>query len=549
MKRMNRMIITAGAFLVLAALVTTCHQEYFELDRLSDEIALEPELTGPVAYGSMTLGDIVQKIDSMGYTEVDEEGLIYLVYADSFSVMADTVVDIPDKLNTEYYIDSEINVPTWLTSNPGDTVHFYKSERYEYEMEGNDRLDSVIIKGGQVVIDVASSFRHTGLLTISSSQIRNVARDTFYTVVVISDMSGGFTDRQVFDTDGFFLEAEEINDTSYIEIHYDLALINSGLPVSPGDECEILTSFLDIDFYSIYGYIDSRNLIEEEGSFEVSLYENNPDLANLVFADPRINLHASNSIGVPMVVELDDVIATSSRDGSLTELTFTGEYPFQIGAPGMDRIGERVETNIHINRTTSNIDELLASAPSNITYSVVGRTLDEAGVSQHFVLDTSVLDLELEVELPLDFKCSMFSLQDTVEFGIGEDGTDTDMIEHLEVILTTLSEIPIQMEVQLYMMDGNYTVLDSVFDGRGILLEASSVDENGKLLQAMEERNTAVLDNEKIGKLESTEYAMIDARLFTTGGGDRFVKLYTQYSLNFTLSVYGKFSLNTSELN
>ena len=99
-------------------LLTTCNKEYFELDRLSDEIELEPSLVAPLIYGSLTLQDIVERIDSTGYTHVDDEGLIYIVYEDTaYSVRADTVVDVPDKLVTEVYIDSDINVPVWLGSS------------------------------------------------------------------------------------------------------------------------------------------------------------------------------------------------------------------------------------------------------------------------------------------------------------------------------------------------------------------------------------------------------------------------------------------------
>lgn len=547
---MKKQVRFIAMVLAAASVLTSCNKDYFEMEKLSDEMELEPELVAPIAYGSMTLEDIVERIDSMGYTEVDEEGLIYLVYSDTaFSVMADTMVDIPDKLYSEYYIDSEINVPIWLGSDIGDTVHFYKTEKFEYEMEGNDRLDSVIIKGGQVVIDVASSFEHTGILTVSSSHIRNVARDTFVSVFEISDMSGGFIDQQIYNTDGYFLETSESNDTSYIEINFDLALINSGNPINPDDECEILTSFEDLDFYKVFGYIESRDLINEVGSIDIPLYENNPDLANLIFADPRINLFISNSVGVPMEVEMDSVIATSSRDGTRTELTFTGEYPFQIGAPTTEQMGERVESEININRNTSNIDELLASAPSHMTYNVIGRTSPDAGVSQHFVLDTSVLDLAMEFVMPLDFKCSEYSLEDTIEFGLGEEGIDTSFVRQLEIDLTTLNELPLQMEVQVYFMDGSYTVLDSLFTDMSVLLEAATVDADGKLLQAMEETNTAAFSSDKLGKLEDTAYAVIQARLLTSGGGDQFVKLYTHYTLDFELAIYGKFRLNTRETN
>jgi hypothetical protein len=155
----------------------------------------------------------------------------------------------------------------------------------------------------------------------------------------------------------------------------------------------------------------------------------------------------------------------------------------------------------------------------------------------------------MEFVMPMDLKCSEFALEDTIEFGLGEDGIDTSFIRQLEIDLTTLNELPLQMEVQVYFMDGSYAVLDSMFTDQIVLLEAATVDAGGKLLQAMEETNTAAFSTEKLGNLDNTEYAMIQARLLTSGGGDQFVKLYTHYSLDFELAIYGKFRLNTREMN
>ncbi|MCK4746605.1 MAG: hypothetical protein KAT15_06210, partial [Bacteroidales bacterium] len=178
---MTRHLFYGIIFLLTGGLLlTTCHKEYFELNRLSDEIELEPELVAPLMYGSMSLEDIVELVDSLDYTEVDEEGLIYIVYSDTaFTVRADTMVDIPDKLVTTYYIDSDVNIPVWLGTPIDDTASFFKNERFTFELDGNDRVDSILIKEGEIVIDVMSSFEHKGLLTISSSQILNMNRDTF----------------------------------------------------------------------------------------------------------------------------------------------------------------------------------------------------------------------------------------------------------------------------------------------------------------------------------------------------------------------------------
>ena len=216
----------------------------------------------------------------------------------------------------------------------GDTVPFFKQERFTFELDGNDRVDSILIKGGEIVIDVTSSFEHTGLLTISSPQILDMNRDTFSTVIEISDLSGSFVDQQIFLSDGYNLISRVENDTNYIQINFRLDLINSGNIINPDDQCEILTNFLDLDFYSVFGFIDSRDLITESGTFEIPLYSENPDLANLIFADPQLYIYISNSVGIPVEVEINQMTATSSIDGSTLDLVITEGHPFQILASG-----------------------------------------------------------------------------------------------------------------------------------------------------------------------------------------------------------------------
>ncbi len=540
-----------GIIFLLAGglLLTTCHKEYFEWDRLSDEIEFEPKLVAPLIHGSVNLKDIVELFDTTGYIHEFDDGLIYLAYSDTaFSVMADTMISVPDKLVTEYYIDSDIDIPIWIGSSVGDTVPFVKQEQFSFQLDGNDRVDSILVKGGQIVMDINSTFEHAGLLTISSPHILNVNRDTFSTVIEISDAGGSFMDQQTFQLDGYLLQTTEVNDTSFIHINFKLDLINSGNPVNPDDFCSIQANFTNLGFYSVFGYIDSRDLITEGGSFEISIFEENPDLASIIFNDPRINIFTSSSVGIPLEVELSNVIATSSRDGSTVELVFTEGHPFQLSAPDIAQMGERVESEININKNTCNIDELLASAPSDITFSIIGRTAAGSGEDQHFILDTSKIDLALEILLPLDFKSTGFAFEDTMEFDVGEEGIDTSMIKLAQVSVTTLNELPIELALQVYLLDEFHEMVDSIFDQDVVILGASEVDVDGKLVQATEESNQVNFPAEKLGKLGEVRYMQVEARLITSELGDRFVKLYSDYTLDFEISMLANIRINTREL-
>ncbi|MBN1132530.1 MAG: hypothetical protein JXA39_05625 [Bacteroidales bacterium] len=547
---------------IIPLFIISCHKEYFELDRLSTEIELEPEIAAPVIYGSVSMEDIIAFIDSAGYTETDEAGLIYLIYSDTLlEAMADTMIDVPDKLISRYYIESDITGdPNWGI-NVGETVHFYKTDTLDYGMEGISRLDSALLKGGMLVIDVLSEFRHGGELTISSDYVVDEQGNPFSTTFVISLCGEDYTGHREILMEGYHistdLKVKPDSTITYIIVKYDLALTNSGNPIEVGQECSIDMSFQDMEFYSAYGFVEPREELNQSGEFEIPLYSERPELADIIFADPRINIYVNNSIGLPLEIELNDMTATSAIDGSLVELTFEGIHPFWIDAPGINQVGETIATEININNTTSNIDEFLACAPSYITYDIIGRTGYESLSDEHFVLDTSKIDMIVEFVLPLDFKTTGFSLQDTMDFELfGEEEVDTSLIQFLQIRLGTDNGLPIAFEVQVYFTDEYYTVIDSLFEGTVALLEAAPVDQNGIITSFQRAENFADIDSDKISNLMDVTYAIFHAKILTSNEGQDFVKIYSHYeglgfepayALDFDLSIHGGFKLNPQE--
>ena len=89
-------------------------------------------------------------------------------------VMVDTLDLVVDGLYTEIYYDAEVGSdPIFIGSNVGDTVHFRKSKFFGIRTEGNNRLDSIVFKGGELLTELESAFLHSGYLIISSPHIRD----------------------------------------------------------------------------------------------------------------------------------------------------------------------------------------------------------------------------------------------------------------------------------------------------------------------------------------------------------------------------------------
>jgi hypothetical protein len=545
---MGKSLINYAMFILAGGLfLHSCQKEQFQLENLSDEIEIHTDLVAPLIYGSMGMSEIVAEFDSSGYVGEFEDGLIYLTYVDTMvDVMVDTLELLIDGLYTEIYFDTEIaGDPDFIGSAVGDTIHFLKSKYFGFETEGDTRLDSVLFKGGELLTEMESTFLHSGFLTISSPYIRDANGDLYTYTMVISDASGNYTWSESADLDGYFLRADQQGDSSVFRLDYDFAVINSGNPINPGDFCEVNSSFLDMGFYELYGYVDPDEVVTESGELDIPIYADFPELSNLKVADPRINIFTESSLGIPFELTLDSVIATA-EDASTETLEIYEGHPFIIPAPGIDMVGETAYGEFYINNQTSNFQDLLNIAPHTLSYKVTG---DVGSQNQnHFLLDTSRFMTEVEFLLPLDLSITEFSLEDTLEFDVGEEGLDTTLIKHVIINLSTVNELPFELGLQVYLLDTSETVLDSLFNDEAVFLSSSEVDNEGKLLHASENSNSIDFPTEKLGILEETESLWIKARMVTAESGVPFVKFYSDYTLDFKMSFYAELRINTREL-
>jgi len=535
--------------LVMTLVITSCHKEYFQLDKLSDEMEITPHLVAPLIHGSMSMGDIVALFDSAGYVGEFDDGLIYLAYSDTLvNLTIDTLDLVVDTYYDETYLSPEIGTdPIFISSGVGDTVHFLKSTYYSLDIKGESRLDSIFFKGGEMLIEVASAFRHRGVISISSEYIRDSGGNDYSSSIEITSAAGDFTGSVNHSLDGYSLETIKQGDSSIFRVDYDLALINSGNPINPGESCGINISMLDLGFYSIFGYLDPAEVVSEGGEQEIGIFSDYPALSHLKLGDPRIDIYTENSLGIPFELTLDSVIATA-EDMTTLALEFYEGHPFKIPAPSLSRVGETVRGEFNINNQTSNFHELLNLAPHSLSYRLAGGIDPDIPDQNHFLLDTSRFLLEAEFLIPLDLKYTQYAMEDTLEFEFGEEGIDTSMVKEVQLKVSTVNELPIELDLQLYLLDEFHTVIDSVFEQDGVFLPASEVDANGLLQSASEQSNMADFHTEKLGRLDNVRYILVAARLVTSENGQQFVKFYTDYSLEFKISMHANFIINTRKL-
>ncbi len=200
-------------------------------DKYDLTVRWEPGFEGPLVFGNLSIEDMLTKFDSSGYLTKDSSNFLYFIFDTSETVYADDYIDIPDQDFLRVFFQSPVDLPAGSLGNIGDTISRTKEDSFEWERTGDERLDSVHMKGGEILILVSSSIRHPGTLTISSDQIRlNGSR--YEQTIEISDASGNFSTTLRVPLQGASLHLDNSDpDSSFLGMTFDLKLIHSGADI------------------------------------------------------------------------------------------------------------------------------------------------------------------------------------------------------------------------------------------------------------------------------------------------------------------------------
>ncbi len=541
------------SFIVLFLIgMTSCFDSNYDFANISDEIEITPGISAPLAFGTLSLQDILNEVDSTGdfVKQFSDDSLLYIIYSENIvSYKGADLISIPNQDFLELFIDSDVAAAGVLSVPVGESTKTTKTKNGEFKFNNGEKIDSMNLKSVVMHVDVTSSFHHRGYLTIYSDSIF-VDGKKFRKVIEISREDGTFTSN--FDTTLNNVKLIMDNSdplTTILPIKFDLELINSGAAVLPSEKCDITVSLNDNRFTSVFGYLGNYNLLATDGAIDITLF-NEIKEGTLYFADPRISLIMNSSYGIPAELELSKVKVESKINNSTTDLIFSGVNPFPINVPGIDQFGETLLTEIPINKDNSNIDDLMKTLPHHLYYTAEARTnvAGNTGTHSDFVTDSSELDLDFEIILPIWIKAEGFSLTDTTEFDFEKEfGSDIDMIDYFRLSMDITNGMPVETKIQAYFTDASYNVLDSLFRDNSILLDAAETGPDAKVTTATNRISKVEYTTAELEKIKPSKYVIIKASANTPAAGTGYFKFYSFYGVDFKLSAKVDFLINSND--
>jgi len=253
--------------------------------------------------------------------------------------------------------------------------------------------------------------------------------------------------------------------------------------------------------------------------------------SNLIIADPRIEIYIKNYWNIPVEFKFRDFFYYKDEEGAEKfPVTGTAVTEWKTITPFSSPDTYSI-TEIALNNTNSNIDEVLSSLPHHLSFGADFRTITPSGA---YNVPTGITDsIKLSIEIPLDIGLENIIMSDTISFSF--ENADSDMIEKLTIGTIIDNGFPLSLNIQFDFIDEDGNVLTSLFEN-GLSITGGEVDASGKIKNSVESTNVSETDKEVIKKMLSSKSVVYKITLNTTGiESGKTVKLYNNYEIGIKM--------------
>jgi hypothetical protein len=262
---------------------------------------------------------------------------------------------------------------------------------------------------------------------------------------------------------------------------------------------------------------------------------NNWVSGGIAFLDPKVTLRVDNAFGLltKSRVNTMDIITLDGQNLKLESILLDEGIDFAY--PSFDEVGETKTTIVEFNSDNSNIKELFEQRASKVTYDIDALINSEDPDFIGFLTDTSFFRIKVDINLPIEGNVNELILEESTEV----DLSGYEDVEELSIKLNAINGFPLDIGVQVYFLDINENLIDSLFIDEALIIPGAQVNTADIVVTPEILNQTEVVEEERIGPLLDTRIIKVRGQ-FDTGKYDRAVKLFDTYALNFNIGAQVK---------
>lgn len=517
-----------GVFSLAALCLTSCLNE----PKLKE---LTPTLAVPIADSKLSVYDILARADSNELVIIDTSGLLSLKYeSDLLSVSAQDIVQLPSVNQNFQITPGATNVPP-----SGQQIELTGSENVNLNF-GSIDLHQMNLKEGLVTFNFTSTIPNDVLLVFTFPDVRKNGVEQ--SVQASLNYTGSPVSAQVqLDLAGADFNFAASGSPNQLRVNYSLQVTSKGNNISANDGVNVDAAFDNLQFSKLRYVASDINIDLPADSVLIRVFRNTT-LSNLEisYINPSVDVHVENSVSSPISLLFKKLQMIEVESGVVNDIDLTGiSNPTQINYP--PNTDQKASTDIHIGASESNIEQIFTPVKKELIHDLAVNLSTPNGQINE-IADHSKIDVKVVANLPLELTLSNWVIEATVPLDFPGEQT---VVKNGSIRLLTSNMFPVDVKTQVYFLDANRNLIDSLFvnEEDSQILQSAATDANGRSVVATDKIIDIPFPDEKLTRMLNAEFVTIKGTVATgEAESGKKVRIYENNYIDVKLGLKAQFN-------
>jgi len=532
--------------MLLFSLIFSCNKlkDDFDFSKLAKP-EWNPEFAFPLVNSTFGIGDIFGD-STLVFIKTNPDNSLSLVYSakEIISEDAEKIMKIPDQ-----GFDFNQEIPIEILPPPGSSV----TQDFDFNFQlitdtSGQRLDEVHMKNG--------TFQLSGKTDLNRDQASLVM--TFHQLVHITshepltlnsslnnpNQDPWVTFNHLVNLEEYLLDFSGDTTSNEITVGAEFTIY--------GDENSNLTPYAfdfsieinDLEFSKLFGYLGNYKMHFKD-SININFFEKTT-FGGIEVGPGAVDIYITtkNSFGTPITIVADELYVTSGKNSQQVDIFLKGPGEpniFDIDSPTIGQIGETVITNNDFSE--NNLGEAFNISPEMFYYDLGAITNYEGdSLDLNFVLDSSRMAVDVEIEFKLFTAIHQFVVEDTLKFDFNQN---PDELDYVTFRINTYNGFPLEVDMQLIFTDADFNPLDSLItEGDHRILAAAPVSgpPEYKVTEPAHKLTDITVTSDRLGNIVDAKKMILRASLSTTNSD--LVRIYKDYNMQIKIGTLAGVKIN-----
>ena len=473
---MKNIFLSISIFLFISG----CVKEKIDLDNINSD-SFDPSFAIPIGNVKLQLGRINDRADRV--LEVNATtGLLELVYLNSiFESQFLDFYQLPNPILSGNSSMNAAEVAVFNSTPLGSSYNINTSNPSMISVTNSEQMDSLLIQTGSLSLTFNSTYSHSVNLTVTIPSLRKNGVIYSANVPLIYSGSTPVSNTASLNLDGYTLDLTDAGTTSNtVRVNINAVFTKGAGAANTSESIGYTANFNLSQVSAAFGYLGNRTISYQDS---VNIDLNNNFLGGAVsFADPRLELEIINSTGIPFQCQFNSIVAI----GNVSNPNISG--PGLTSIPFINKafqLGDSTITNhlIDNSNTSPTLTTIFGERLTALNYNA-SIQMNPNGATSNFVANVSKIAINSKIAIPLNGWGNGFKINDTTSTNlqdvIGIDTSDAKNLKQITLRISTTNGLPLESEMQIYFLNNNNVLLDSLFvSGSKQILAAPTINFSG----------------------------------------------------------------------